>query len=99
MIERIHAMEQRLNRAAAAVKAMEDALDAYEAAQDDLRILGAYYESDRWMLDYEAEDTLPPGMPRGVLSEDGIYDLLERNDELRARIAGELGCPRPGPAD
>ena len=42
-------------------------------------ILEAYYTSPAWRTDFEADEAglLPPDLKRGVLSEDGIYNLLE----------------------
>ena len=42
--------------------------------------LNAYYTSGLWLEDYEADERceLPPDLKRGVLSQDGLYDLLER---------------------
>jgi hypothetical protein len=41
--------------------------------------LEAYYTSPAWRTDFEADEAglLPPDLKRGVLSEDGIYNLLE----------------------
>ena len=41
--------------------------------------LEAYYTSDEWKRDFEADEAglLPKKLPRGVLSEDGLYELLE----------------------
>ena len=40
--------------------------------------LTAYYESPQWLSDYEADEqgVFPPDLKRGVLSQDGIHDLL-----------------------
>ena len=37
-----------------------------------------YYESGRWLKDYEADERgeLPRDLKRGVLSQDGLWDLL-----------------------
>ena len=45
--------------------------------------LAAYYESADWRRDFEADEAglLPKSLKRGVLSEDGIYELLEEYDE------------------
>lgn len=42
--------------------------------------LAAYYASDEWKADFRADELglLPKDLPRGVLSEDGIYNLLEK---------------------
>ncbi len=46
--------------------------------------LAAYYESPDWRADFEADEAglLPKDMPRGILSEDGIYNLLEIIKEM-----------------
>lgn len=44
-----------------------------------LSTLEVYYTSPAWRTDFEADEAglLPPDLKRGVLSEDGIYNLLE----------------------
>ncbi len=44
-----------------------------------LKALSDYYSSSAWKRDYAANEAglLPKDMKRGVLSEDGIYNLLE----------------------
>ena len=46
--------------------------------QEKYRILIEYYDSDLWMQDYQMDERgeLPQDLKRGVLSEDGIYNLL-----------------------
>ena len=41
--------------------------------------LEAYYTSDEWKRDFadDEKELLPKKLPRGVLSEDGIYNLLD----------------------
>ena len=88
-IERIRTMEQALDRAQAAVSALSEALDAYCGVLPDLKALDAYLQSDEWKADYASDEAgaLPAELKRGVLSEDGIYDLLTSDDALRARLA------------
>ena len=40
----------------------------------------AYYESGQWLQDYEADEQgqLPPTLKRGVLSQDGLWELLQK---------------------
>jgi len=42
--------------------------------------LETYYRSDEWKQDFADDEAgrLPKQLKRGVLSEDGIYNLLER---------------------
>ena len=44
-----------------------------------LEQLAAYYESPEWRRDYEADEEglLPRELKRGVLSQDGVYNLLD----------------------
>lgn len=46
--------------------------------------LEAYYLSDEWKRDFADDEAglLPKKLPRGVLSEDGIYNLLEEYREV-----------------
>ena len=65
-LERIAEMEAAFDRAAA------------HPAEDDLCVLAAYMDSGDWLRDYTADEPgrIPKLMTRGVLSQDGLYDLL-----------------------
>ena len=86
--ERIRRMEQRLDRSAAAVMALSAALDRYEEVQEDISELEAYYNSETWRQDFADDEAglLPPDLKRGVLSEDGIWNLLTDARELVKRL-------------
>lgn len=45
--------------------------------------LERYYTSDAWKQDFAADEAglLPKELKRGVLSEDGVYNLLSETDE------------------
>ena len=92
-IERIEAMEKILNEVRSAVDALTEALDRYEAVQEKFDQLDEYYSSDIWMEDFEADEAgkIPKHIPRGVLSEDAVYDLITDDRELNARMADMLG--------
>ena len=64
------------------VEHYERLFDEASASPDPekLTALDAYYTSGLWLEDYDADERgeLPPGLKRGVLSQDGLYDLLER---------------------
>ena len=87
--ERITKYERMLDRVNAAARQTEEALAAYDAAQDDLLALERYYTGKEWKADLAADEKglLPPDLKRGVLSEDGIDHALERFRDLRERIA------------
>ncbi|MBQ2690357.1 MAG: DUF4298 domain-containing protein [Solobacterium sp.] len=86
--ERIADMERYLDETRAAVDRMAEALDAYEAVQKGYRKLCGYYGSAQWMGDFAADEAgrLPADLKRGVLSEDGLYDLIMDNHELIVRM-------------
>lgn len=87
-IERIKEMELRMERAAKAVMELSAALENYEAVQEDIAALEQYYSSEEWKLDFAADEAglLPADLKRGVLSEDGIWNLLSDVRELDKRI-------------
>ena len=75
-IERIKWMEQRFNNALAAIK--DGSVDSLKAIKEDVAELSKYYRSELWKQDFAADEAgnLPPNLKRGVLSEDGIWNLL-----------------------
>ena len=75
-IERIKWMEQRFNNALAAIK--DGSADSLKAIKEDVAELSKYYGSKLWKQDFAADEAgiLPPDLKRGVLSEDGIWNLL-----------------------
>ncbi len=90
--ERIARMEHLLEVASRAVKGLATALDDYEAAQEALRELEAYYGSEEWKQDFAADEAgrLPKELKRGVLSEDDVWNLLEERDEVESRLNRKL---------
>lgn len=87
-IARIRQMERRLNRATAAVKRLTTALEKWDAAEADIQALDEYYGSDLWRQDFADDEAglLPTDLKRGVLSEDGIWNLLADVRELNKRL-------------
>ena len=87
-IERIKQMEMRMERAAKAVMELSAALENYEAVQEDIAALEQYYSNEAWKQDFAADEAglLPADLKRGVLSEDGIWNLLSDVSELAKRI-------------
>ena len=64
------------------LRAALDSEGRRKTLQEDLQwkcdLLEEYYTSGEWRNDYEADEAglLPSGLKRGVLSQDGVYDLL-----------------------
>jgi hypothetical protein len=87
-IERIKMMEQYLDRASQAVIRLSAALDDYSGAQKALHDLETYYGSDDWKQDFADDEAgrLPKDLKRGVLSEDGIWNLLDDCRTLKTRM-------------
>lgn len=63
---------------------LEEKILEYRAFQVKIKELEDYYTSQAWKDDYVLDESgkLPVNLKRGVLSEDGIYEVLERNKEL-----------------
>lgn len=87
-LERISHMETILNEAETALRDLSQALESYQALKGQIAELEDYYESPQWMLDFSADEAgaLPRDLKRGVLSEDGIYNLLELQKEVLAEL-------------
>ena len=86
--ERIARAEEALIRASAALSDLESALEKYRAAGEDLALLERYLNSEERRMDVQADEEgrLPHDLKRGVLSEDGVWNLLERRDELMGEM-------------
>lgn len=86
-IERIREMELRMERVAKIVEELMTALSHFKALDDDLEVLDQYYGSDEWKQDLAADEAgrLPRDLKRGVLSEDGLWNLLSEVREMNKR--------------
>ena len=83
--ERIRQMEQRFDRVLAFLKNPSDAPDGYLSLKEDIAMLEQYYGSAEWKQDFADDEAgkLPVGLKRGVLSEDGLWNLLSDWHELQ----------------
>ena len=82
--EHISEMEKIFDSIIQMQRAFEKVLEEYMQVQEDVKKLEAYYTSPQWKADFEMDERgeIPNVIKRGVLSEDGIYDMLERNKEI-----------------
>ena len=89
--ERIKAMEEIFDKANKVMSDLEKHMSRFQNIQSDIEKLEAYYTSDDWKNDFklDEEGKLPADLKRGVLSEDGVYDLLEKNKELLEKVKEE----------
>lgn len=92
---RILRYEVQYHQLALAVKRLSQALDAYEETRPAVKALDGYLGSDTWKADREADEQglLPEGLARGVLSEDGLWNLLEEVGELDERLRNLITYP------
>lgn len=77
-IERISGMERLFDFASNAIKQHPMEKKLYQKTKQIIEVLASYYESDDWKQDYADDEAgrLPEDLKRGVLSEDGIWNLL-----------------------
>jgi len=77
--ERITHMENLLDKSTEVIHRLEQALEDFATLQPDIAELKAYYTSPQWRKDFEADEAgkLPKNLKRGVLSEDGLWNVLE----------------------
>ena len=85
--DRITHYEQIMDRIIRDIKLDGITPGVYESVLPDLRELEAYYTSPEWQEDYAADEAglLPEGLKRGVLSQDGISDLMDRFRDLKTQ--------------
>lgn len=78
-LERIMRMEQIYDTLWQAVRKADGKLQLDASLCSAQRELTEYYDNGLWLADYEADERgeLPFGLKRGVLSQDGVFDLLE----------------------
>ena len=83
-IERISMMEDRYDELTRVLAALDEAVDEYEDFKSELDALRDYMDSGQWKEDYEADEAgqVPSDLKRGVLSEDGLYNLLNDADTI-----------------
>ncbi len=78
-IFRISYYEELYEKIKKTLAELETAISEFEALKPDIARLASYYESGCWKKDFEDDEAhiLPQNLKRGVLSEDGIYLLLD----------------------
>ena len=78
-------MEHRFNNALVAI--MDGSADSLKAIKEEVAELSKYYGSELWKQDFAADEAgnLSPDLKRGVLSEDGIWNLLSDYREIQKK--------------
>lgn len=84
-IDRIRRMEVLFDKSLEAIQQLEQAMQDFASAQSAIDELEAYYASPEWLADFEADEAgiLPADLKRGVLAEDGLYNLLDEYEQLK----------------
>ena len=91
IIVRIKAMSEAFDKARVVLESYNADKDHGPAAlwrlRETIAALGEYQTSGLWKKDFEADEdgSLPKGINRSVLSEDGLYNLLQ---DYQAAMAG-----------
>lgn len=83
-IDRVREMEERFDKVRGAVEKVMEGLEELEGLGEEIRALNEYQASGLWLKDFEADEAgkIPSGLKRGVLSEDGLFNLLGDVDKI-----------------
>jgi hypothetical protein len=86
--ERIEEMEKHFERASEVVAGLSSSLEKFAQLQESVDALEAYYGSKEWKKDFRDDEKglLPTDLKRGVLSEDGVWNLLEEIRAIKERM-------------
>ena len=84
--KRITQMEESLDISIKQIKQFEESLKEYKQAQKSIKKLSKYYGSKEWYTDFDDYNDKKTNQKAGVLSEDGIYNLLMENKEIAQEL-------------
>ena len=86
-LQRIKDLEYKFSEVSRVMAALDMALDEFADVKNYIDDLREYMESGQWKADFEADERgeIPADLERGVLSEDGLYDLLGEVDRILRR--------------
>ena len=81
-------MEDRYDELTRVLSGLDEAVNKYKDFKDELEVLKDYMDSGEWKEDYEADEAgqVPSDLKRGVLSEDGLYNLLHDAEQIIAHV-------------
>ena len=77
-IRRICEMEKIFDALYLAAKQAPEKMKSDQECVRMMNELASYYEGGQWLRDYETDEKglLPKELKRGVLSQDGVYNLI-----------------------
>jgi len=84
VVSRVQQMEQYMEEVAEALRNAPNKLKNSDELCKKIAALTGYMDSGQWLSDYEADERgeLPEDMKRGVLSQDGLYNLICEIEEM-----------------
>ena len=82
--QHVYQMKLILERARGMLDLLDEKIAEFKEFQPEIQKLEDYYASPQWKKDFAMDEAglFPAELKRGVLSEDGIYNILERNKEM-----------------
>ena len=85
VIERVSQMEQYMDEVAEVLKNKPGKVKDGGEFLRKVAILTNYMDSGQWLADYEADERgeLPADLKRGVLSQDGLYNMICEIEEMQ----------------
>ena len=85
---RVARNSSKLKRAEEAINKAEIGVDMLLDAWEDICALNEYLDSGEWQADFEADERgeISKTVPRGVLSEDGLYNTLDRLKDVLGQM-------------
>ena len=91
-VERIEHYESIYQQMQDALADMEKAFRTWADLQPQMAELENYYTGPFWKQDYAADEAgeLPAELKRGILSEDGIYNLISDNERWLGALKEEV---------
>ncbi len=103
IVNRVCQMEQYMDEVAEALKSNPEKINNSDELRKKVEILAEYMDSGQWLTDYEADERgeLPANLKRGVLSQDGLYNLIceieerERKKENTMSLYAEIEKYKP----
>ena len=86
VIARVQQMERYMDEVSEALRISPNKVKDDIGLCKKIRILTDYMDSGQWLADYEADERgeLPNDLKRGVLSQDGLYNLICEVEEYES---------------
>ncbi len=90
-IERIKHYEVLFDKITFTINNLNSSIIELKNLKPEIDELTSYYNGKMWKKDFSDDEKglIPPDLKRGVLSEDGIYNILEEIALLKVFLNGE----------